>query len=33
MYKFCLFNLVEEFRATVELKEQHWELEGLLQHV
>jgi hypothetical protein len=33
IYKFCLFEPLEEARATVELKQQHWELGGPLHHV
>jgi hypothetical protein len=33
IYKFCLFEPVEEVRPTVELKQQHWELGGPLYHV
>jgi hypothetical protein len=28
IYKFCLFEPVEEVRATIKLKQQHWELGG-----
>jgi hypothetical protein len=31
--KFCLFDLEEEFRATIKLMQQHWEMEGPLQQI